>query len=69
MERNSPLTKKGMAVSIEQVAIFLTEDNTVIAFFEHSADDVEPAILRRLDTVDTILRQSADSSLVFQVSH
>src|SRR5690242_8375933 len=26
MERNSPLTRKGLAVSIEQVSLFLTDD-------------------------------------------
>jgi Mg2+ and Co2+ transporter CorA len=66
MEKNSPLTGKGLAVSIEQVSMFLTDDNTVIAFFEHSADDIEPPMLKRLETEGTILRKSADASLVFQ---
>jgi Mg2+ and Co2+ transporter CorA len=66
MERNSPLTSKGLAVSIEQVSLFITDDNTVIAFFEHSADDIEPPMLKRLETEGTILRKSADASLVFQ---
>jgi len=66
MERNSPLTKKGLAVSIEQVSIFLVEGNTVIAFFEHSADDIEVPILKRLNSSDTILRKSCDASMVFQ---
>lgn len=66
MERNSPLTKKGLAVSIEQVSVFLLEDNTVIAFFEHSADDIETPILKRLNSPDTILRKSCDASMVFQ---
>jgi Mg2+ and Co2+ transporter CorA len=66
MERNSPLTKKNLAVSIEQVSIFLVADNTVIAFFEHSADDIEEPILRRLNSPDTILRKSADASMMLQ---
>jgi len=66
MEKNSPLTEKGLAVSIEQVSIFLTDDNTVIAFFERSADDIEFPILTRLNSLDTVLRQSADASLVLQ---
>jgi Mg2+ and Co2+ transporter CorA len=66
MERNSPLTRKGLAVSIEQVSLFLTDDNTVIAFFEHSADDVEPPLLKRLYSPDTILRKSCDASMVAQ---
>jgi Mg2+ and Co2+ transporter CorA len=66
MERNSMLTKKDLAVSVEQVSIFLTADNTVICFFEHSADDIEGPILKRLETVDTILRRSADASMLVQ---
>lgn len=66
MERNSMLTKKLLAVSVEQVSIFLTDKDTVISFFEHSADDIESPILRRLSQVDTILRSSCDSSMLVQ---
>lgn len=66
MERHSALTDKGFAVSVEQVAIFLTNDNTVICFFEHSADDIEGPILKRLDSQDTILRRSCDASMMVQ---
>lgn len=41
-------------------------DNTVIAFFEHSADDLEAPILKRLTMPGTILRQSGDSSMLLQ---
>jgi Mg2+ and Co2+ transporter CorA len=66
MERNSMLTKKDLAVSVEQVSIFLTANNTVVSFFEHSADDIEAPILRRLDSADTILRRSQDASMLLQ---
>jgi hypothetical protein len=66
MEKNSMLTKKALAVSVEQVSIFLTDKDTVVSFFEHSADDIETPILRRLDQVDTILRQSSDPSMLVQ---
>ena len=66
MEKHSALKAKGLAVSVEQVSIFLCTDNTVISFFEHSANDVEEPILRRLNTADTILKKSADGSLVMQ---
>jgi Mg2+ and Co2+ transporter CorA len=66
MERNSMLTQKNLAVSVEKVAIFHTASNTVISFFEHSADDVEVPILRRLNSPDTILRTSNDASMVVQ---
>lgn len=66
MERHSALTEKGFAVSVEQVAIFLTSDNTCICFFENSADDIEGPILKRLDSLDTILRRSCDASMMVQ---
>ena len=66
MERNSALTAKNLAVSAEQVSIYLTGDNTVISFFESSAEDVERPILDRLSTVDTILRRSCDASMITQ---
>lgn len=66
MENNSTLKEKGLAVSVEQVSIFFCDDNTVISFFEHSAKDIEEPILKRLNTFDTILKRSADGSLVVQ---
>lgn len=66
MERHSALASKKLGVGVEQVAIFLTADNTVIAFFEHSADDVEEPILPRLRTEETILRRSSDASMLTQ---
>lgn len=81
MEKHSPLTSRNLAVSAEQVSIFLTNgelvlyrleqllnfaDNTVISFFESSADDIEEPILERLKTPDTILRRSCDASMLVQ---
>jgi Mg2+ and Co2+ transporter CorA len=66
METHSSLVRRGLAVSAEQVAIFLTSDNTVISFFELSADDIEIPIITRLSTAGTILRQSCDASLLVQ---
>ncbi|OBT74044.1 hypothetical protein VF21_07841 [Pseudogymnoascus sp. 05NY08] len=66
-EANSVLTQKRLAVSAERVSIFLTADNTVISFFESSADDIEIPILNRLSTADTILRQSCDAAMITQV--
>ncbi|KAG0648762.1 Cobalt magnesium transport [Hyphodiscus hymeniophilus] len=66
MEKHSPLTRKGLAVSAEQVSIFITDDNTVISFFESSAEDIEKPILHRLSTSDTILRRSCDASMLVQ---
>ncbi|KAI9847005.1 MAG: hypothetical protein M1837_003361 [Sclerophora amabilis] len=66
MEQNSALSSKGLGVSVEQVSIFLTSDNTVISFFETSAEDVEAPILTRLRTSETILRRSCDASMLTQ---
>ncbi|KAL1616761.1 hypothetical protein SLS54_008153 [Diplodia seriata] len=66
MERHSALSDKHLAVSVEQVSMFLTSDNTCICFFEHSAEDVEKPILTRLEAPDTILRRSADASMMIQ---
>jgi Mg2+ and Co2+ transporter CorA len=66
MEKHSSLAERNLGISAEQVAIFLTSDNTVISFFELSADDVEEPIVRRLNTSGTILRQSCDASLLVQ---
>ncbi|KXJ88838.1 hypothetical protein Micbo1qcDRAFT_150713 [Microdochium bolleyi] len=66
MEKHSALVRKGVAVMAEQVSLFLTSDNCIIAFFENSADDVEEPILARLNSPDTILRKSCDASMVAQ---
>jgi Mg2+ and Co2+ transporter CorA len=66
LEQNSALTRKHLTISVEQVSIFLLADNSVISFFEHSADEVEDMILKRLKTEDTILRRSQDSSMIVQ---
>ncbi|GJN68125.1 hypothetical protein PLIIFM63780_001697 [Purpureocillium lilacinum] len=66
MEKNSSLAPYNMAVAAEQVSIFLTNDNTVISFFEISASDVERPIVTRLSNPGTILRESCDASLLVQ---
>ncbi len=66
MEKHSALAQRKVAVMAEQVAMFICSDNTVIAFFEQSADDVEEPILERLRSSTTILRQSCDASMVAQ---
>ncbi|CAI6341215.1 unnamed protein product [Periconia digitata] len=66
MEQHSALTSRKLAVSVEQVSVFLCADNTVISFFEHSAPEVEEPILRRLNRENTILRRSGDNSMIAQ---
>lgn len=66
MEKNSALSAEDLAVSVEQVSIFLLADNTVISFFEQSAMDVEEPIRERLQSTETMLRRSADASLLTQ---
>lgn len=69
MEKHSALATKNLAVAVEQVSIFLTSDNTVISFFESSAEDIEGPMIPRLITPETILRRSADASMLVQVRH
>jgi hypothetical protein len=57
MEKHSALSGRKLAVACEQVAIFITQDNTIISFFESSAQEVAAPIIRRLGTSDTIIRQ------------
>ncbi|KAF2718101.1 hypothetical protein K431DRAFT_231608 [Polychaeton citri CBS 116435] len=66
MEKHSALAAEDFVVSVEQVCIFLLNDNTVISFFEHSADDIEHPILKRLHSGETVLRQTSDASLLVQ---
>jgi hypothetical protein len=57
MEKHSSLASRHLAVACEQVSMFITNDNTIISFFEQSAQDIEAPIIRRLQTSDTIIRQ------------
>ncbi|OAQ97903.1 hypothetical protein LLEC1_04569, partial [Akanthomyces lecanii] len=66
MEAHSSLAPYSMAISAEQVSMFLTADNTVISFFEASAGDVERPIVKRLSTPGTSLRESCDASMLVQ---
>lgn len=66
MEKHSALMKEDLVVSVEQVALFLLDDNTIISFFEHSADDVLGPIVERLQSEATMLRRSGDASLMLE---
>ncbi|TLS30463.1 hypothetical protein PpBr36_03613 [Pyricularia pennisetigena] len=66
MEKFSVLAERKLAVMAEQVSLFMTNDNTIISFFEFSAQQVEEPILVRLSTPDTVLRQSCDASMIGQ---
>ena len=66
MEKKSALASKGLAVSVEQVSIFLTSDNCLVSFFESSAADVETPIVGRLSSQETLLRKSTDASMILQ---
>ena len=66
MEKYSALANKSLAVAVEQVSIFLRSDNTVVSFFEQSADDIETPIVNRLSSRETVLRRSSDASMIVQ---
>ena len=66
MEAHSTLRGLDKFVHVEQVSVFLTADGTIISFFEISGDDIEPPILQRLYSTKTLLRTSADPSMMLQ---
>lgn len=66
IEKKRPLAQYHRAVGVEQVSMFLTDENTVITFFEHSAPDIERPLLARLATKYTMLRESCDPSMLLQ---
>ncbi|VVT53207.1 uncharacterized protein SAPINGB_P003457 [Magnusiomyces paraingens] len=66
IEKKRPLAAYRRAVGVEQVSLFLTDQQTVISFFEHSAVDIERPLLARLSTKSTMLRESCDPSMLLQ---
>lgn len=60
-----PLNSKNLMVGTEQLSMFLTKDGTILTFFEHHTPEIENAILTRLSTDYTILRESCDPSILF----
>lgn len=66
IEKKRPLAAYRRAVGVEQVSLFLTDQQTVISFFEHSAADIERPLLARLSTKSTMLRESCDPSMLLQ---
>lgn len=63
---HSPLTRAHLGIAVEQVALFLLSDNTIISFFERSAPYVEEPLLLRLQSTETIVRRSCDAGMVLQ---
>ncbi|KAJ5709851.1 hypothetical protein N7493_009443 [Penicillium malachiteum] len=66
MERHASLASRNLAVTMEQVSIFLHDDNTVTSFFESDIDEIEEPILQRLTSSETLLQQSCDASMLLQ---
>ncbi|KAF6013137.1 hypothetical protein HII12_001852 [Brettanomyces bruxellensis] len=66
IESRRPLYRRNLGVGQEQLSIFLTDNGTVISFLEHSANDIEKAILPRLSSEYTLLRTSCDPSILFE---
>ncbi|KAK9452050.1 uncharacterized protein V1518DRAFT_410237 [Limtongia smithiae] len=64
--RKRSLQRYHEVVAVEQVSIFLIEDNTVISFFENSAEDVEGPLLARITSPSTLLREYPEPSLLLQ---
>lgn len=51
-------------MTVEQVSMFLTADNTVITFFEHSGSEILAPIMSRLESSKTTIRSSNDPSML-----
>ncbi|KAJ5611492.1 hypothetical protein N7528_008597 [Penicillium herquei] len=66
MERHASLASRKLAVTMEQVSIFLHDDNTVTSFFQSDIDEIELPLLQRLNSSETLLRQSCDASMLLQ---
>lgn len=68
LSRHSPLTPFNLTISIEQIALFLHSDATLLSFFETPASSaaVCAPILTRLQSPTTILRRSGDAGMVLQ---
>lgn len=65
VRKKVPLDYQQRTVSIEQVSIFMNE-NTVITIFERSAPQVIDPIIKRVLSTSTIIRQSADPTVLVQ---
>lgn len=53
-------------MSVEQVSMFLTDENTLITIFENSGQEVLNPILTRLQSPSTVVRSSNDPSMLLQ---
>lgn len=60
------IVSRDLALSIEQVSIFLTADNTVVTFFENSGGDILRPILTRLNEEQTLIRSTNDPWMLVQ---
>lgn len=66
LEARRPLARLNRVVGVEQVSLFLTDQNTVISFFEKSGNDIENPLLSRIGSESTLLRESGDPAVLFQ---
>lgn len=66
LESQSLLKQGDLEVSVEQVSIFVTGNNEVISFFESSGHEIEGPIMKRLLSDSTLLRQTADATMIAQ---
>lgn len=66
LESQSLLKQRDLEVSVEQVSIFVTGNNEVISFFESSGHEIEGPIMKRLLSDSTLLRQTADATMIAQ---
>lgn len=66
LEARRPLARLNRVVGVEQVSLFLTDQSTVISFFEKSGNDIENPLLSRISSESTLLRESGDPAVLLQ---
>lgn len=66
LRAHSVLRQQKVHVEMEQVSMFLTNENTLITLFQHSGQQIEAPILEKLGTKNTLLRSSSDPSLLLE---
>jgi len=60
------ILSRKLGVSVEQVSLFLTADNTIITIFERSGQDVWAPLWTRLSSPQTLVRTTNDPWMLVQ---
>ncbi|RIA94690.1 hypothetical protein C1645_759310 [Glomus cerebriforme] len=66
LEAHRILRKQKLYVTVEQVSIFLLENDVLITIFQHSGSSVYKPILSRINQAKTLLRTAQEASLLME---